>query len=66
MAAKERATVSAMLQLGQQNRQLMGVFMPSVTPEIPGYVDSETRLQWEFKSNLAQGTAENEISIAFA
>lgn len=66
IAAKARATVSAMLQLGQQSGQLMGIFMPSVTPEVPNYVDSETRLQWEFKNNLAQGTAENEISIAFA
>lgn len=66
VAAKNRALVSAMLQLGDQNGQIMGIFMPSVTPEIPAYVDSETRLQWEFKNNLAQGTAENEISIAFA
>jgi hypothetical protein len=66
VAAKDRAVVSAMLQLGQQTGQIMGVFMPSVMPEVPGYVDSQTRLQWEFKSNLAQGTAEDEITIAFA
>lgn len=66
IAAKQRALVSAMLQLGQQTGQIMGIFMPSVTPEIPAYVDSQTRLQWQFKSNLAQGTAENEITIAFA
>lgn len=66
VAAKDRALVSAMLQLGQQNGQIMGIFMPSVTPEIPAYVDSQTRLQWQFKNNLAQGTADNEISIAFA
>ena len=66
IAAKDRALVSAMIQLGQQTGQIMGIFMPTVTPEIPDYVDSETRLQWQFKSNLAQGTAENEITIAFA
>ncbi len=66
IAAKDRALVSAMLQLGQQNGQIMGIFMPGVTPEIPAYIDSQTRLQWQFKNNLAQGTAENEISIAFA
>jgi hypothetical protein len=66
IAAKDRALVSAMLQLGQQNGQILGIFMPSVTPEIPAYIDSQTRLQWQFKNNLAQGTAENEISIAFA
>jgi hypothetical protein len=66
VAAKHRTPVSAMLQLGQQAGQLMGVFMANVTPEIPHYDDSETRLRWTFKSNLAQGTSENEIYIAFA
>jgi hypothetical protein len=65
-AAKQRTPVSAMLQLGQQQGQVMAVFMASVTPEIPDYNDSETRLQWGFKNNLAQGTAEDEIYIAFA
>ena len=66
LAAKARAAVSAMLQLGQQSGQLMGVYIPSITPEIPHYMDSQTRLQWEFKNNLAHGTGEDEISIAFA
>lgn len=65
-AAKQRTPVSAMLQLGQQQGQIMGLFMGNVTPEIPNYNDSETRLQWAFKNNLAQGTSENEIYIAFA
>ncbi len=65
-AAKQRDLVSAMLQLGQQQGELMGIFLPSVTPEIPNYNDSETRLQWEFKNNLAQGTADDEVYIAFA
>lgn len=65
-AAKQRTLVSAMLQLGQRQGELMGIYLPSVTPEIPNYDDSDTRLQWEFKNNLAQGTADNEIYIAFA
>ncbi len=65
-AAKQRTPVSAMLQLGQQQGQLLSLFMANVTPEIPNYNDSETRLQWAFKNNLAQGTSENEIYIAFA
>jgi hypothetical protein len=65
-AAKERTLMSLMLQLGQQQGQLMGIYMPSVTPEIPHYNDSETRLQWEFHNNLAQGTSDDEIYIAFA
>lgn len=65
-AAKQRTLISAMLQLGQQQGQLMGIFLPAVMPEIPNYNDSETRLQWEFKNNFAQGTSNNEIYIAFA
>lgn len=65
-AAKARNLVSAMLQLGQQQNELMGIFLPQVTPEIPVFNDSETRLQWEFNSNLAQGTSDDELFIAFA
>jgi hypothetical protein len=55
-----------MLQLGQQQGQLMGIYMPNVTPEMPDYVDSDLRLTWTFNNNLAQGTADDEIYIAFA
>jgi hypothetical protein len=65
-AAKERSTISAMLQLGQQQRQLMGIYLSSVVPEIPSYDDGGTRLQWQFKNNLAQGINDDEIYIAFA
>lgn len=65
-AAKERNTMPVMLQLGQHQRELMGLFLPNVTPEVPEYDDSETRLQWQFKNNLAQGTADDEIYLAFA
>ena len=65
-AAKQRILMSAMLQLGQQQGQLMGIYLPEVTPEIPHYNDSETRLQWEFNNNIAQGTSNDEIYIAFA
>jgi hypothetical protein len=65
-AAKQRDPISAMLQLGQQQGQLMAIFLPSIMPEIPNYKDSETRLLWEFKHNRAQGSSDDEISIAFA
>lgn len=65
-AAKQRASISAMLQLGQQQGQVMAIFMPNITPEIPNYDDGQTRLQWQFKNNLAQGIAEDEIYIGFA
>lgn len=65
-AAKARTLVSAMLQLGQQQGELMGIFLPQVTPEIPVFNDSQTRLQWEFNNNLAQGISDDELFIAFA
>jgi len=65
-AAKQRNCISAMLQLGQQQGQLMGIYMPNVTPEMPDYVDSDLRLAWAFNNNFAQGTADDEIYIAFA
>jgi hypothetical protein len=65
-AAKQRNPFSAMLQLGHQQGQLMGIFLPNMMPEIPNYKDSETRLLWEFKHNRAQGSSDDEISIAFA
>ncbi len=65
-AAKQRNCISVMLQLGQQQGQLMGIYMPNVTPEMPAYVDSEPRLAWAFNNNFAQGTIDDEIYIAFA
>lgn len=66
VAAKQRAAIPMMLQLGQRTGQVMGVFMQTVVPEIPVYDDSESRLQWEFINNRAQGVSNDEIVIAFA
>ena len=65
-AAKQRTAISAMLQLGQQQGSLMGIYIPSVTPEIPAYNDSESRLVWDFHGNLAKGNNNDEIYVAFA
>ncbi len=65
-ASKQREPVAAMLQLGQQQGQLMGIYIPQIVPEIPDFDDSETRLQWQFKNNLAQGISNDEIYFAFA
>lgn len=65
-AAKARNNLAAMLQLGQQQGQLMGVYLPRVTPEIPNFNDSQTRLQWEFKNNFAEGLVNDEFYLAFA
>lgn len=65
-AAKQRTPISALLQLGQQQGRLMGLYLPSVVPEIPNYDDSDTRLRWEFRNNIAQGAANDEFYLAFA
>jgi hypothetical protein len=65
-AAKLRTPIAAMLQLGQQPGQILGVFLPNIVPEIPDYIDSEPRLQWHFSNCLAQGTSNDELYLAFA
>lgn len=65
-AAKLRTPIPAMLQLGQQQGQILGIYIPNVVPEIPEYVDTETRLQWQFTGCLAQGTSNDELYLAFA
>jgi len=54
-----------MLQLGQQSGQLFGVRMKSVIPQVPEFDDSDGRLQWKFANSQAQGTVDDEISVAF-
>ncbi len=65
-AAKRRVPVSALLQLGEQQGQLMGIYLPQLMPVMPAYDDSQTRLQWQFNNNVAQGATDDEIYIAFA
>jgi hypothetical protein len=64
-AARQQSPVSVMFQLGQQTGQVMGVYMMSVVPVVPEFDDSDNRLQWKFKGSKAQGTADNEIVVAF-
>ena len=54
-----------MLQLGEQIGQLFGAYMPAMVPEVPEFDDSETRLQWKFQNDRAQGTVDDELYIAF-
>ncbi len=65
-AARNRTPISMMLQMGKQKGQLMGAYLPSVVPVIPSFDDSETRLRWRFENNLAEGTSDDELYIAFA
>jgi hypothetical protein len=65
-AARLRSTIPVMLQLGQTQGQLMGIYMPSVVPEIPNFNDSDDRLHWDFQACQAQGAIDDELWIAFA
>ena len=64
-AAKQQSPISAMIQLGQQPNQLFAGYLKSVIPQVPEYDDSEARLKWSFRGSRAQGTVDDEITIAF-
>ncbi len=64
-AARQRSPISVMIQLGEQQQQLFGAYMPAMTPEVPEYDDSETRLQWKFQNSRAQGSVDDEFYVAF-
>lgn len=64
-AARQRSPIGIMLQLGQQQGQLFGVYMKSVIPEVPEFDDSDKRQQWQFQSCRAQGSMDDEIFVAF-
>jgi hypothetical protein len=44
----------------------MGVQMKSIIPEVPEFDDSASRLQWRFRASRAQGTLDDELTVAFA
>jgi hypothetical protein len=64
-AARQRSPISLMLQLGQQQGELFGIYMQSVVPEVPAFDDSDKRQQWQFQSCRAQGSVNDEIYVAF-
>ncbi len=43
----------------------MGIYLQSLVPGVPVFDDSDKRLQWKFSDTRAQGTAENEVMVAF-
>lgn len=64
-AARQQSPISAMIQLGQQPNQLFAGYLKSLVPQVPEYNDGETRLKWHFSGSRAQGTVDDEITIAF-
>jgi hypothetical protein len=64
-AARQQSPISAMIQLGQQPNQLFAGYLKSLIPQVPEYDDAEARLKWRFRGSRAQGTVDDEITIAF-
>jgi hypothetical protein len=64
-AARQGSPISVMFQLGVTEGQVMAVYLKSVVPEVPEFDDSDNRLQWKFRASRAQGTIDDEISVAF-
>jgi len=64
-AARQQLPVGVMFQLGQSAGQLVGIYLKSLVPDVPQFDDSEKRLKWKFRETRAQGTAEDEIVVAF-
>jgi hypothetical protein len=64
-AARQQSPIGVMFQLGNVSGQMMGVYLPSVIPAVPEFDDSTNRLQWSFRPSRAQGTVDNEITLAF-
>jgi hypothetical protein len=65
-AARQQSPISVMFQLGVVAGQMMSVYLKSVVPEVPDFDDGDNRLQWRFRASRAQGTLDDEISLAFA
>jgi hypothetical protein len=64
-AARQSSPITVMFQLGEVEGQVVAVYLKSVVPEVPEFDDSENRLQWNFRASRAQGTIDDEISVAF-
>jgi hypothetical protein len=64
-AARQQSPIAVMFQLGETAGQVMGVYMQSVIPVVPEFDDSGNRLKWRFRSSRAQGTVDNEVTVAF-
>jgi hypothetical protein len=64
-AARQQSPVTIMFQCGQTAGQTIAVNLKSVIPQVPEFDDSSNRLQWKFRASRAQGTVNDEVSVAF-
>jgi len=64
-AARSRSPLPVMLQLGEQESQMCGVYIPNLSPVVPEFGDEESRQRWRLQGSIAVGTMEDEIYVAF-
>jgi hypothetical protein len=64
-AARQQSPVTVMFQLGESSGQTMAFNLKSVIPQVPEFDDSTNRLQWKFQASRAQGTTDDELTVAF-
>ena len=64
-AARQQSPITVMFQLGEAPGQIVGVMLRSVVPVVPEFDDSANRLQWRFRGSRAQGTVDDEVTVAF-
>ena len=65
-ASRSREPIPVMFQLGDVTGQLCGLYIKSLVPEVPGFEDAQTKLEWTVRDARAQGSHNDELSIAFA
>jgi hypothetical protein len=65
-AARQQSTIPIMMQVGQTQGQLFGVYLKSVLPEVPELDDSQRLVQWKVSGSRAQGINNDELVVAFA
>jgi hypothetical protein len=65
-AARQQSPITVMFQLGETSGQMMAANLKSVIPQVPELDDGTNRLQWKFRASRARGTADDELTVAFA
>lgn len=64
-AARWRQPVPLVLQMGERPGEMCGLWLKSIVPETPEFIDNETRLRWRFSASKAQGGVSDELWVAF-
>lgn len=64
-AARSETPISVMFQLGDSAGRILGVWLPAAVPQAPEFDDGDRILAWRFQNSRAQGSANDEVAVAF-